>query len=439
MEIVFKLFNCFVCVVEVYLIVDFYAAFFRIREIFNYRYTQPIVIGVTAVLVRIVNTLNSSSINLLAMQIIYFSILLILFNGSVWRKIFCFLIADIIMIGCEFAWIVLMSLPSEFSIYQIEENQYITMITILGVKALAFFFFNLLKRSAKRDNYAMRMQNLLIYCIVPLATVGIIVSLAYLNIDFDNGRFLQTLLLGSVSLSVIGNILVFYVFDNYTSAMERVRQQELIITRLEMEEKRYEQIEAVNQAHAGFLHDIRHYLKTIYVMAEENKDYEILKIIPELQVKISDADMEMYCSNRMLNTILNEKKKAAAERKIDFKLTIEPEFRIDQIENVDLIVIMGNLLENAIDAASKCEDGFIKIYLFSQNEGCFSVLKIINNYCTQIKVKEDKLLTSKTDKGMHGFGIQNVTQAVEKYNGNFQYFYENGIFTAIVVLPNIRN
>ena len=282
----------------------------------------------------------------------------------------------------------------------------------------------------------MEIKNFLLYSIVPLATLGIMVSLAYLDIDFDSIRFVQFLLILCSILSVIGDILIFYVFDRFSASIEKLRRQDVVITKMEMEERRYEQIEAVNQEHARFLHDIRHYMRAIGAMALENHDEEILDILSQLQVKISDAEIEMYCPNRLLNTILNEKKRETAEKGIDFELKIEPDFRIDQVENMDLIVIMGNLLDNAIEAAAKCGEGFVKIYLFSQNNASFSVIKIVNNYVGEIKIKNAKIQTIKEDKTKHGFGIQNVAASIEKYGGNLQNFYEDNKFTAVVLLPN---
>lgn len=436
MEQIYNVINSLICFFEVYLIVDFFRGFFSIREKFNRRYTETLVILVTGITVRIINSLNSSSINLISMQIVYSAILFILFNGSILKKIFIYLVMNIIMIGCEFLWIVMMSHSSEFYIYQMQESQMGVMLSLLGLKLMAFFLFNLIKRLAKKDYYRMNIQTLILYCIVPVATIGIMVALAYLNVDFADSRFLQNLLIGSAALMVVGNVLIFYVFDNYTSSMEKIYKQEITIARLELEEKRYTQIEAVNQSHSRFLHDIRHYMKIIGAFAAENKSSEIMEILPELQIRLSNAAMEIFCSNQLLNTILNEKKNESQKNEVDFKVIIEPDFCIEQIEKTDLIVIMGNLLENAIEAASKCEDGFVKAFLFTQNDGHFVVIKIINNYIGEIEVKEEKLITRKEEKEIHGFGVQNVRSVVDKYGGNFQCYFEKGRFTAVVVLPN---
>ncbi|MCM1212264.1 MAG: GHKL domain-containing protein [Blautia sp.] len=100
-----------------------------------------------------------------------------------------------------------------------------------------------------------------------------------------------------------------------------------------------------------------------------------------------------------------------------------------------MITILGNLLDNAMEAAGKCREGSIGLYLFTQNENHFSVIKVVNNYVGKIDSEENRLLTGKADKVRHGFGVQNVSAAARKYDGYLQYFYQNGEFTSIVILP----
>lgn len=438
MDITFFLLNILICLMEAFLMVDFYAAFFNLRENVDRSYTKWTVIVCAATLVRLVNCFNSTGINLIAMQMIYLSILLIFFKGSLPKKIFCFLVTDIIMIGVEFLWMVMMSHPSDFYIYQVQENKIREVMGLLGIKGLAFFFFNLLKRLSKKMENRMQVKTLLLYCSVPLATVGIMVPLAYMSYDYAGDRFLQNILVGSSILVIVGNMALFYIFDNYMASQEEIRKQELVIARMEMEEKRYEQIETVNREHAGFLHDIRHHLRTIGGMAAENRTEEILEIVSQLQVTISEAALERFCKDVLLNTIINEKKREAQQYGLEFKLTMEPDFRMDQVEKADVIIMISNLFENAIEAASKCESGYVKSFFFCQNDGHFLIIKIVNNYNGEIFVQDELPVSSKEDKALHGYGIANVMETAKKYGGNFQYSYADGIFTAVVVLPKER-
>lgn len=435
MEITFFLLNLLICLIEAFLMVDFYAAFFKLREMVENRYTKWAIIIGTAVLVRGINCFNNPGLNLIAMMIVYFSILLFFFVGTLPKKIFCFLVTYIIMVGVEFLWMVMMSHPSDVYIYQVQENKIQEVMGILGMKGLAFFFFNLLKRFSKKMGKRMQIKTLLLYCSVPLATVGIMVSLAYMNYDYAGDRFLQNILVGSSILVIVGNMALFYIFDNYIASQEEIRKQELVIARMEMEEKRYEQIERVNREHAGFLHDMRHHLRTIGGIAAENRTGEIIEIVSRLQDTISEAAEERICPDVLLNTIINEKKREAQKCGLEFKVTMEPDFRMDGIEKTDVIVILNNLFENAIEAASKCENGYVKSFFYCQNDGHFLVIKIMNNYSGEIVVQDELPVSSKSDKMFHGYGVANVMETVKKYGGNFQYFYEDEAFTGVVVLP----
>ena len=435
MEWVFKIVEVFICVLEAYLMFDFYKTFFSLRECFQKKYVNVAAVVTTAVCVRLVNTLDSSTINIVGMQVIYLSLLFVLFVGKTLRKIFCYLIATAIMIGSELLLMIVLSHPSNISMNHLE-GQSRTYIVLLGIKTLAFILFTITKRVAKKTNNKMDIKSFMLYSVLPLGTLGIMVALGYLNIEFDASRFVQSLLIVCNMLVVIGNILIFYVFDRMAASKERLRQQEVLITRMEMEEKRYEQIDSVNREHARLIHDIWHYMRTIGELAALKQNEDILDILSELKIKVSDAEIKVYCSNRMLNTILNEKKKEADKNGIKMKIKIAPNFVIDYVGNMDLIAIMGNLLDNAMEAAQQCKHGYINLELRAKNDTHFSVISIENNYVGEIITKGNEIITGKPDKTKHGHGIKNVDVIAQKYNGYLQNVYGNGVFTTIVVLPN---
>ena len=435
MEFIFKSVQIFICVLEAYLMFDFFLAFFPLKERLRNIFMKTVVVLCTAGCVYLVNSLDSSIINIVGMQIIYITMIIAAFQESFFRKFPYYLMATAIMAGSEFLCIIFLSHPSNFSLSQVKTSVVSMVFYLLCIKLIAFILFNIVKRILNNSNNRMSLKDLLLYSVVPIATLGIMLSLAYLNIEWNQVRFVHVLLIISSALVLIGNILIFYVFDRYSRSTEKLRQQELTITKMEIEEKHYEQIECVNQEHAGFLHDMHHYLQTIGEMASENNDKEILKIISELQIKIADTESAMFCQNKLLNAILNERKKAADEKDVSMRIIIEPEFTVDHIMNIDLIVIMGNLLDNAIEAASKCPQGYVKVFLFSQNSRYFSVIKIVNNYIGELNIQDDIILTGKDDKLKHGFGIKNVSDIATKYGGYLQNFHENGVFTSIVILP----
>ncbi|MCM1145068.1 MAG: hypothetical protein NC318_11725 [Blautia sp.] len=203
-------------------------------------------------------------------------------------------------------------------------------MTALSVKLLELVLFSIVKRVMERSGERrVGLGITLSYSIMPISLIGIMVAITRFNIDFSALKYPQTLLLISCIMALIGNVVIFYVFDRYSHSIWQLQQQELMITKLEMEEKHYAQIEQVNQEHAAFLHDVRHYMKAIGEMAAEHHDEPILNIVSELQIKVTDTETVMFCPNSLLNAILNEKKKDAEKQKIQFKIVVEPTFSID--------------------------------------------------------------------------------------------------------------
>ncbi len=438
MEVIFKLVQIFICVLEAYLIIDFFMAFFKLRIIFNRMYMKTGLIFGSAVCIRAVNTLNNTTLNMIASFVLFLIIIVLFFRGKLLRKFLYFITVMIIMVGSEFLGIIFLSLGTDFSIDNVKSNQIIVNISMFSIKLLAFILVSIAKRIVESsDNPRVNLKITLLYSIMPISLIGIMIAIARLNINFASLGSAQLLLVISCFLALIGSIVIFYFYDRYSQSVWKLQQQELMITKLEMEEKHYGRIEQVNQEHAAFLHDVRHYMKAIGEMAADNNDNAILEILSELQITVSKRETEMFCPNRLLNAILNEKKKDAEKRDISVKIVVEPGFSIEQVADIDLIIIISNLLDNAIEASEKCKYGYIKVNLYLHNENHFSIIKIVNNYMGQIDAIEDRLRTAKADKTRHGFGIQNVSDTAAKYGGYLQFFYKDNEFTAVVILPSV--
>lgn len=435
MDVIYKVVQIFVCIFEVYLMFDFFLAFFSLKEVLQRPFAKVIIVSGTAACVFLINSLNSSVINIVAMQVIYLLMIFLAFDGGFLKRILYYIMATVIMGSSEFISIVLLSLPSDFSMDQMQESPVTMIFSLLCIKLLSFLLFNIVKRIPKNSSNKMDLGNLMLYIILPVAMLGIMFSMAYLNIDFDSMKPVKILLIFSSVPAVVGSVLIFYAFDRYSLSKEKLQQQELMITKLEMEKRHYKQIDEINREHSAMLHDIYHYMKALGEMAAENKDQDILNILSELKIKVSETQMAVICENRLLNAILNEKRKEAEDKGIAIKIVVEPEFIIDQMQEIDQIAIAGNLIDNAMEAACKCEKGYVKIYMFTQNENHFSVIKIVNNYTGEIKQRDGALLTSKSDGSKHGYGVLNVSRIAKKYGGYLQNFYEEGVFTSIVILP----
>ena len=114
---------------------------------------------------------------------------------------------------------------------------------------------------------------------------------------------------------------------------------------------------------------------------------------------------------------------------------VEAEVKIPQELNVDsfeLTVILGNLLENAIEAALQAEEKTLKFKMYAEKGLVF--INITNKYAGKIEKEGNRFISSKKDGMNHGFGIENVREVVERYNGAMDVTYNEDTFKVRVML-----
>lgn len=437
MDLLYEFVQILICIFEAFLMFDFFSAFFTRKPFFQKKYAPACVVLLISVCVYAVNALDSSKINLVSMQIIYLGLILVVFEGSFLKRIAYDVIANVIMAGSEFLLIIILSHPSDFSLASVQSNRFSMIISLLGIKTIAFILFNIVKRIPKNTGTRISLKNVLIFSIVPLSLLGIMVAIAYLNIDFEANLLTRAILIVSCIFATLGDVLIFYIFDRYCLSVEKLKEQEFMIARLEIEQKHYAKIDEMNKERAHLIHNIQHYLKVIGEAASEKNAVDILKILEALQIEFDNSEATMFCTNPLLNTILNEKQKEATRKNIHMEILVEPAFTLQSMSEIDVIAVIGNLLDNAIEAAYKCPDGFVKVFLYAQNDNHFSVMKIINNHRGELIRKEGVFMTTKKDKRYHGIGLESVHKILGKYEGYLQAFYDEKTFTVVALLPDV--
>ncbi len=135
-----------------------------------------------------------------------------------------------------------------------------------------------------------------------------------------------------------------------------------------------------------------------------------------------------------IDYILGQKIASARQRKIP--VNINAEYPKDcGIEPVDLCTIITNLLDNAIEAAEKCPEYIDKkIDITIRRIHQFILIRVTNSTAAPPVRNNGQLITTKKDKQKHGWGVQSVISAAEKYNGTVKYDYADFMFSVSVML-----
>ena len=174
----------------------------------------------------------------------------------------------------------------------------------------------------------------------------------------------------------------------------------------------------VNEDNRAFLHDINKFICTVAGLIEEGENQEVKDIMEHLGVRIQNLQKSVYCEHPILNTILCERKFLAESKDISYRITLGNDLRLDFLEELDLISIVGNLLDNALEAAEKTEDGrYVECRMYMGNAGHFLVMEFCNGYVVPLLKDKDRYISTKRDADSHGIGLHTVGKLVKKYAG----------------------
>lgn len=234
-------------------------------------------------------------------------------------------------------------------------------------------------------------------------------------------------------------ISALYIFKKYKEQLYKERKLQTEIMNQKAEIYRLSQIYEMNEIYKEMVHNTSHYYKVIGEMAVEHQNEEIYNLVKELDESFEKNIVKEYSNYKILNILLAEKEAKANKSGVRFDAYVEQGTDMDSISDMDMITMIGNLLDNAVVAAAKKKgESIVKVRIFMQNEGSNCVVKIVNDYDGKLVIKGQKLISTKIDEGLHGLGVTSVNRVAEKYNGFLRHYIEDNQFVAVLILPVIR-
>ncbi|MTI65673.1 MAG: GHKL domain-containing protein [Firmicutes bacterium] len=185
-------------------------------------------------------------------------------------------------------------------------------------------------------------------------------------------------------------------------------------------------------------HDMNNNLQVIRNYIENNNIKKAKLYFEKIKEKVTSYDNKIFCNNSIVNAVLNNKYDIMIENGIDCDINISIDNLIS-IDDMDLCSIFSNTIDNAIEASIKIKDVSrrkitIKARLY---KGYFSY-SITNNKENDILTYRGSIISSKQDKKHHGFGLQNIKDIVDKYNGTVDISYTQNEFSLILISKALK-
>ncbi len=193
-----------------------------------------------------------------------------------------------------------------------------------------------------------------------------------------------------------------------------------------------DEVESMYTKMRGWRHDYHNHIQAMQASMALGKYDEVNEYLRSLNDDLTNVDSTVKTGRVMVDAILNGKMNIAAQNSIPVNAKAKiPEHT--PVSDVDLCVIIGNLLDNALEENRKLPEGdrFIRIYIGRKNTQFYLA---ITNAAGKKKEKSAGIFGS-TKGTEHGFGLKRVKSIVKKYGGLFSADSEDGGFTAEILIP----
>lgn len=236
----------------------------------------------------------------------------------------------------------------------------------------------------------------------------------------------------STAIVLVINFATFYLYDDLSQKLSDKTDKILMNQQNKYYERQFELMKISLKATKSIKHDLKNHLTSLYALAEEDKREELLGYLSEA-IEIVDTRQEFACTGNVgIDSIINFKLQNVKKDKIDVTVDLNVPKEL-KIPSFDMTVILGNLLDNALNAVKKLDKNrFINIKM-KYTKGRL-IIKMDNSFNGIIIKKEGLISTSNKDEKNHGLGLLNVKSALEKYNGTIEFEYDDCNFHTTLLM-----
>lgn len=300
--------------------------------------------------------------------------------------------------------------------------------------AYVFILFTKAKRFQIKDKPFK--HNVLWVFLLPIASILIMLLFLRCCYQIEDTGFQVITLITSVILA-FANIAIFYIIDKQNELIET--KEKLLFTEKHINNQviHYQDLYKYQNEMRIFRHDIRNRLVSLIGLLKQSQTE---KAISEMESNLNWInemnDNIVNSGNPVIDAILQSKLRDAKQKGISIEIFIR--FSADvEIDEIELGIILGNALDNAIEAVEKIADGENKTIQFklisTKDRISISIENPVKN-----NVDVNNLSTTKVNKIFHGYGVERIKQIARKYDGFANFTCENSVFTTNINMANIK-
>ena len=263
------------------------------------------------------------------------------------------------------------------------------------------------------------------FTVFPIFTIMVIIALLTgFEIPLNNNQ--KTILIFVAFGLIVLNIEVFYLISDILKREMQIRENEVLMERVKRETEHYDKQRKRE-------HEYKNQIVFMAALAREHKVDELNEYLKEYTKSLTGKMDSIDTNNIIVNSMLNLKYQEAKEKGITFIVKISDLSEL-KIRDEDIVMILSNLLNNAIEASEKCKEPTIKVKFVKERKQI--VISVVNTLCVEpIMVGEKYVTTKRKDSSLHGIGIENIKETVDKYGGTCVIKHDKSSFQFSILIP----
>lgn len=355
-----------------------------------------------------------------------------LLRGNIFQKIFVSAFTmGLVAITATLTTLLVAKLSGNQVAFLLSHFSGIRVTSICLTKLLFFVITRIILRI--KESGKLKGMDVIALVIVPMLSDLAITLMMYAAIQEPS---IQTIVLYAVGIVLILNIVVYFLFIRLGKAGKIKTEMALLALQNECLQENAKDIENMYDTVRALRHDLKNHLLCILSMAEERDVEGIEQYTGQLlQQQNTVNKLIMFSGSKVLDAIINSKSAAAERAGVQLSAIITTP--LAGISPEDITIILGNALDNAIRAAKDSQRKVVDIHI--QPQGAYSSIVIANDIAHPVLSDNPALRTTKNIRYRHGFGIQNMRQAVERNQGLIRFYEQNDRFICDILLLNVQS
>lgn len=377
---------------------------------------------------------NNTTMNLFTSFFITTMFAIICFRGGIILKIFYTLIISIVSGTLEAVTLSLSAFVTGNAFLDYNNDPLLFLFEAISSKGLYYLVVLILVRIINPSGHTSRVP--LIFFTYPVTSTFCLIIFWRICAQPECSSEVQFLISIAAVCLFVSSIMLFVTYSRQVEKDIENMEVRSELSRLQTEQSYYQILDQQNQQLMIYAHDAKKHLSAIQSL---NNNPQINDYLSKLSQQLMDYTRSSHSGNKLLDVMLHKYAMDCELRGIQFEYDVKV-CNLLQLDDIDLVAVLGNLMDNAITSAEQSEGKWVVLNTVRRNT--YSVIVICNSCETPPRQSGKKLLSTKPDTKFHGFGLKSVARTIRKYQGDYDWEYnaEKKTFTVTVMIsekPNI--